>query len=104
MSPIAEIPLHASARLQYPRRYGRKRPSAHRAADAAGYPPHEGNVRTQADRKRSAFTDGFDQGVAVEVTVARGIAHPVADLRDKRVADTFDVTHQLIGHVHVLLR
>ena len=104
MSPIAEIPQHASARLQRPRRHDRKRPSADRAADAAGCPPHKGNVRTQADRRRSAFTDGLDQGVAVEVTVARGIAHPVADLRDKRVAGMFDVTHQLIGHIHVLLR
>ena len=69
-----------------------------------GCPPHERHVRAQADRKRSVFTDGLDQGVAVEVTVARGIAHPVADLRDTWVTGTFDMTHQLIGHVHILLR
>ena len=40
----------------------------------------------------------------MEVAVARGIAHPVADLRDTRVTGMFDMTHQLIGHVHVLLR
>ena len=42
------------------------------AADAAGCHPHEGNVWAQADRARSIFTDSLDQGVAVEVTVARG--------------------------------
>ena len=36
--------------------------------------------------------------------MARGIAHPVADLRDKRVADTFDVANQSIGGIYVLLR
>ena len=40
----------------------------------------------------------------MEVTVARGIAHPVADLRDTWVTGTFDMTHLFIGHVHVLLR
>ena len=44
------------------------------------------------------------QGVAMEVAVARGIAHPVAALRDKRVAGTFDMTHQSIGGIYVLLR
>ena len=104
MAPSTEIPRHASGRVQRVRRHDRKRPSADRAADAVGCHPHEGNVWAQADRARSIFTDSLDQGVAVEVTVARGIAHPVADLRDTRVTGMFDMTHQLIGHVHVLLR
>ena len=104
MAPSTEIPRHASGRVQRVRRHDRKRPSADRAADTAGCRPHERHVRAQADRARSIFTDSLDQGVAVEVTVARGIAHPVADLRDTWVTGTFDMTHLLIGHVHVLLR
>ena len=104
MSPSTEISRHSTGRLQLLRHHGCKRPSADRAADTAGCRPHERHVRAQADRARSVFTDSLDQGVAVEVAVARGIAHPVADLRDKRVAGMFDMTHQLIGHVHVLLR
>ena len=104
MAPSTEIPRHSTGRLQLLRHHGSKRPSADRAADAVGCPPHEGNVRTQADRKHSVVTDGLDQSVVVEVAVARGIAHPVADLRDTWVAGAFDVTHQLIGHVHILLR
>ena len=94
MAPSTEIPRHSTGRLQLLRHHGCKRPSADRAADAAGCRPHEGHVRAQADRARSIFTDSLDQGVAVEVTVARGIAHPVADLRDTWVAGTFDMTHQ----------
>ena len=104
MAPIAEIPRHSTGRLQLLRHHGCKRPAADRAANTAGCRPHERHVRAQADRARSVFTDSLDQGVAVEVTVARGIAHPVADLRDTRVTGMFDMTHQLIGHVHVLLR
>ena len=104
MAPSTEIPRHASGRVQRVRRHDRKRPSADRAADTAGCRPHERHVRAQADRARSIFTDSLDQGVAVEVTVARGIAHPVADLRDTWVTGTFDMTHLFIGHVHVLLR
>ena len=104
MAPIAEISRHSTGRLQLLRHHGCKRPSADRAADTTGCRPHERHVRAQADRARSVFTDSLDQGVAVEVAVARGIAHPVADLRDTWVTDTFDMTHQLIGHVHVLLR
>lgn len=104
MSPSTEIPRHSTGRLQLLRHHGCKRPAADRAADAAGCRPHERHVRAQADRARSIFTDSLDQGVAVEVTVARGIAHPVAALRDKRVAGTFDMTHQSIGGIYVLLR
>ena len=104
MAPNTEIPRHASGRVQRVRRHDRKRPSADRAAYTVGCRPHERHVRAQADRARSIFTDSLDQGVAVEVTVARGIAHPVADLRDTWVAGAFDMTHQLIGHVHILLR
>ena len=103
MAPSTKIPRHASGRAQRVRRHDRKRPSADRAADTAGCHPHEGNVWAQADRKPSVFTDGLDQGIVVKVTVARGIAYPVADLRDKRVPGAFDMTHPLIDHVHVLL-
>ena len=104
MSPSTEIPRHSTGRLQLLRHHGCKRPSADRAADAAGCHPHEGNVWAQADRARSIFTDSLDQGVAVEVTVARGIAHPVADLRDTWVAGAFDMTHQSIGGIYIRLR
>jgi len=104
MSPSTEIPRHASGRVQRVRRHDRKRPSADRAAYTAGCHPHEGNVWAQADRARSIFTDSLDQGVAVEVTVARGIAHPVADLRDTWVAGAFDMTHQSIGGIYIRLR
>lgn len=104
MAPSTEISRHSTGRLQLLRHHGCKRPSADRAADTAGCRPHERHVRAQADRARSIFTDSLDQGVAVEVAVARGIAHPVADLRDTWVTGPFDVTHQLIGHVHILLR
>ena len=40
----------------------------------------------------------------MEVTVARGIAHPVADLRDTWVAGAFDMTHQSIGGIYIRLR
>ena len=36
--------------------------------------------------------------------ISERLACEVADLRDTWVTDTFDMTHQLIGHVHVLLR
>ena len=104
MAPSAEIPRHSTGRLQLLRHHGCKRPAADRAANTAGCRPHERHVRAQADRARSIFTDSLDQGVAVEVAVARGIAHPVADLRDTRVTGMFDMTHLFIGHVHVLLR
>ena len=104
MAPSTEIPRHSTGRLQLLRHHGCKRPSADRAADAAGCHPHEGNVWAQADRARSIFTDSLDQGVAVEVTVARGIAHPVADLRDTWVAGAFDMTHQSIGGIYIRLR
>ena len=104
MAPSTEISRHSTGRLQLLRHHGCKRPSADRAADTAGCRSHERHVRAQADRARSIFTDSLDQGVAVEVAVARGIAHPVADLRDTWVTGPFDVTHQLIGHVHILLR
>ena len=74
------------------------------AADTAGCRPHERPVRAQADRARSIFTDRLAQGVAVAVTVARGIAHPVADLRDTWVAGAFDMTHQSIGGIYIRLR
>lgn len=104
MAPSTEISRHSTGRLQLLRHHGCKRPSADRAADTAGCRPHERHVRAQADRAHSVFTDSLDQGVAVEVTVACGIAYPVADLRDTRVTGMFDMPHQLIGHVHVLLR
>ncbi len=104
MSPSTEIPRHSTGRLQLLRHHGCKRPSADRAADAAGCRPHERHVRAQADRARSIFTDSLDQGIAVEITVARGIAHPVADLRDTWVAGTFDMTHQSIGGIYIRLR
>ena len=103
MAPSTEIPRHSTGRLQLLRHHGCKRPSADRAADAAGCHPHEGNVWAQADQTHSVVTNSLDQGIAVEVTVARGIAHPVADLRDTRITGMFDMSHQLIGHVHVLL-
>lgn len=104
MAPSTEISLRSTGRLQLLRHHGCKRPSADRAADTAGCRPHERHVRAQADRARSVFTDGLDQGVAVEVTVARGIAHPVADLRDTWVAGAFDMTHQSIGGIYIRLR
>ena len=39
----------------------------------------------------------------MEVAVARGIAHPVADLRDTWVAGAFDMTHQSIGGIYIRL-
>ena len=36
--------------------------------------------------------------------MARGIAHPVADLRDTWVAGAFDMTHQSIGGIYIRLR
>lgn len=76
MAPSTEISRHSIGRLQLLRHHGCKRPSADRAADTTGCRPHERHVRAKADRERSVFTDRLDQGVAVKVAVARGIAHP----------------------------
>ena len=104
VAPIAEIPRHDPDRMQRLRRHGRKRPAAHRAADTVGCRPHEGNVRAQADRKHPVFSGGLDQGIAVEVAVTCGIAHPVTDLRDKRVTRVFDMAYPSVGSIYIRLR
>lgn len=104
MPPIAEITRHSAGRLQGLQYHSYKRSAAHRAADTVGCHPHEGNVRVQADREHPVFSGGLDQGVAVKVTVTCGIAHPVADLRDLRVAGTFDLAYPSVGSIYIRLR
>ena len=103
MAPIAKISLRNAGRFQSLLYHSRKRPAAHRAADTIGCHPYERNVRAQADRKHSVFANSLDQGVIVEVAVARSVAYPVADLWNKRVAGAFDMAYQSIGCIHIFL-